>query len=310
MRLNDDGEREKVLADDQDDPPEPTMNQIKAKTIFSGITNGTERNHLLRGNYSFGDERLPAGYGYQNVGEVVQLGPDVAHIEIGDILFMSADHLEYVVMNEDGLITKLREGVAPEHGALFGMAGVALRTCWHADFRVGDSILIVGLGCIGQIASQIAHMRGAKVSACDINDNRLRVAQDIGAATHLFNASRDGWDRHVNSKSFNIVMDFAGAQGMEDQLIEATQRGGKVILVAGRSEVRYTSNLGEHHEITIRHNNGFKQTDLDNVNWLVSRSLLTIDPLVRDIVPVERAGSIYELLKHNPYKLLGTVFRW
>jgi threonine dehydrogenase-like Zn-dependent dehydrogenase len=46
-----DKRREKVLVDNWKDPQGPTGNQIKTKTLFSGITNGTERNDLV--NYTF-----------------------------------------------------------------------------------------------------------------------------------------------------------------------------------------------------------------------------------------------------------------
>ena len=96
-RLRPDRTREKVLVDDWAEPDAPVGNQVVTQTIYSGVTNGTERNDLLDGNYAHPDEALPAGWGYQNVGRVVELGPDVARLEVGDVLYASADHMEYVV---------------------------------------------------------------------------------------------------------------------------------------------------------------------------------------------------------------------
>ena len=69
--------REKVLVDDWPEPEGPSGNEIKTQTICTGVTNGTERNDLIRGNYAHPDEALPAGWGYQNVGRVIEVGPDV-----------------------------------------------------------------------------------------------------------------------------------------------------------------------------------------------------------------------------------------
>jgi hypothetical protein len=110
-QLRGDGTREKVLATNWPDRAGPVGNQVKTQTIYSGITNGTERNDLIRGNYAHADEELPAGWGYQNVGRVIETGPDVADLEVGDVLFMSRDHTEYAVIEEDGLLVKLPRGV-------------------------------------------------------------------------------------------------------------------------------------------------------------------------------------------------------
>ena len=67
-RLRPDKRREKVLVNDWPAPQGPTGNQVKSRTIYSGITNGTEHNDLVGGNYAHPDDALPAGWGYQHVG--------------------------------------------------------------------------------------------------------------------------------------------------------------------------------------------------------------------------------------------------
>ena len=70
--------RQKVLIHDAPEPEGPTGNEVKTETLYSGITNGTERNQLIGGNYAPKDEQLPtSGGGYQNVGRVIEVGPDV-----------------------------------------------------------------------------------------------------------------------------------------------------------------------------------------------------------------------------------------
>lgn len=73
-RLKNGNTREKVLVDDWPDPESPADNEVRTRTIYSGITNGTERNELLGGNYAHADEDLPATGGYQNVGKSSKWG--------------------------------------------------------------------------------------------------------------------------------------------------------------------------------------------------------------------------------------------
>jgi len=46
-----DKRRQKVLVDDWPEPKGASENQIKTRTLYSGITNGTERNRLIDGTF-------------------------------------------------------------------------------------------------------------------------------------------------------------------------------------------------------------------------------------------------------------------
>ena len=76
--------------------------QVRTRTLFTGVTNGTERNDLVAGNYSTPDAGLPSPLGYQNVGEVTDVGPDVTGLKVGDVVFsgvwLVSNHIEYVVV--------------------------------------------------------------------------------------------------------------------------------------------------------------------------------------------------------------------
>jgi len=305
-RLLPDKRREKVLVEDWPEPPDPVSNQIKTETVYSGITNGTERNDLLGGNYAHPDEALPAGWGYQNVGRVTAVGPEAATLRIGDLAYLSADHMEYVVMPENGLVVKLPDGVDPQHAAVFGMASVAMRTCRNADLRMGERVLVVGAGCVGQFAAQIARVMGARVTICEVDPQRLAVARAIGAAEELIDSSR----HDLPEAAFEAVIDFAGIPGMEDRLIAAAGPRGRVLFIAGRLRVEYTFNLGQTREITIKQNSHFDGSDLENLTRLVAQGLVKIGPVIRDVVPVAEAKAIYDTLRDRPSELLGTVFVW
>ena len=86
---------------------------------------------------------------------------------------------------------------------------------------------------------------GARATLCDINPNRLELAKEIGAAETVLDVSGDGWEKGIADGTFDAVIDFAGVPGMEDQLIRAVRRRGRVIFIAGRGKVTYTFNLGQ-----------------------------------------------------------------
>ena len=171
------------------------------------------------------------------MGRVIEVGPDVKELQAGDVLYMSAAHSEYIVIAEDDLLIKLPDSIGP-HGraALFGMTSVAMRTCRNTELEMGERVLIVGAGIIGQVAAQIAAVMGARPTLCDISPNRLELAREIGAAETVLNVSGDGWEKGITDGTFDAVIDFAGVPGMEDQLISAVRRRGRVIFIAGTGQ--------------------------------------------------------------------------
>ena len=311
-RLKPDRIREKIWVNNWPDTPNLLASQVKTKTLFSGISNGTDRNDLIGGNYATyrPHEILPNTFGYQNVGQVIEVGSDVKTLNIGDLVYLSQNHIEYCVVPEDSLLVKLTAQIHPQEAALLGMASTAHRSCRYANLKSGDKLLIVGAGCIGQMVAQIARHLGVKVTICDVDAGRLRLAEELGSAELVLNTAGDNWDLYIPDRTYQAAIDLAGALGMEDKLIAATVRGGTVLFIAGRFQINYTFNLGQSREITIKQNSHFDNQDLVAVGQLVDSGKLKIMPLIRDIVPVKDAHKIYEILRSEPQRLLGTVFDW
>ena len=209
---------------------------------------------------------------------MVEVGPEAREFKVGDLLYLSVDHVEYAVRPETGLLIKLPETVDPKHAALFGMSSVAMHTCRNADLRMGERVLVVGAGVIGQVATQIAAAMGARATLCDVDDRRLELAAKIGAAEEIANVAGDGWAEHVPDGAFDAVIDLAGAPGMEDKLIMAARRRGRVLLIAGRPQVSYTFNLGNEQEVVIKQNRHFDNGDLAHLCRLVSRGTVRRPP--------------------------------
>ncbi len=309
VQLLPDNRRQRRLVYDWPEPRGPVNNEVKVQTIYTGVTNGTERNVLMGGNYAHPDDALPVAWGYQNVGRVVEVGPEVHDLRVGDIAYMSAEHVEYVVMSEDGLLIRLPLDVDARHAALFGMSAVAVRTCRTADPQLGEEVLIVGAGFVGQMVAQVAAVMGARVTIGDVDAARLDIARRIGSAA-ILDLSARRWEQAVADGSFDVVIDVAGVPGMEDQLIVATRPRGRVLFIAGRAQVTYTFNLGQNREITLKQNSHFDREDLGALLWMVRAGKVRIGPLVQDVVPVDEAAGIYDRLRDNPQTLLGSVFIW
>ena len=309
-KLLPDKRREKTVVTDWKEPAPPVRNEVLCQAVFTGLTNGTERNQIIGGNYSASDDRLPAGGGYQNVGKVIETGPDVTQLQVGDLIYASVDHVERFTIPEDGLLLKLPEDVDPADAALFGISGVAMHCCRRIDPRIGEKILIVGQGCIGMFAAQIAYAMGARVTVCDIEESRLEQIRQLGVAEQVFNTSEDGWNAQIQDGAFDAVMDFAGVPDMVTPMIHACKTRGRLLLVAGRFDVNYTFNIGQFKEISILQCSHFTRDDLENLCRFLRQGSVKIAPLIRHRAHVDEAPEIYRWLRDEPMRLLGTVFHW
>ncbi len=309
--LRQDKKREKFLVEDWPEPGPMNPTSFATKTLYTGVTNGTERNDLIGGNYANPDDKLPAGWGYQNVGEVTAVGGEVNDIKVGDRVYLSADHVEHTVFDTEWkLYVKLPEAVDSKDAALFGMAAVALRSCLHADIRIGEKVLIVGAGFIGQTAAQVADAMGASVTIVDINEERLEMARSIGAAEKVCNTSGDGWEKNIEKFAYDVVIDVAGVPGMETQMIEALVSRGRIMFIAGRFRVDYDFNIAQGHEVHIFQNSHFNKDELELLAHLVARGKIKIAPFVRDVLSPKEAKGVYDTLRDEPEKLSGVVFDW
>ena len=310
---------EKGKAVFQDEPtPGCGAGTVLCQSLYTGLTNGTERNCLCGGNY--GGWRWPARCGYQNVGRVLAVGDGVQGYQPGDVVFSGdfCQHAEYFAAPAaaDRLIVKLPPAVDPRHAALFGVASVALHDVRRAEVRIGEKALVVGAGPIGQFTAQAARLAGAVVTVCDLNAKRLAVARALGAhATIPLTVAAGSWDAVKQAAPFDVVFEDSGAPIL-DRVIGANWGQGvlkfrsRVVMIAGRDRVDYNFNAGQGYELSILHAGHFDAGDLQQVCRFAAEGTLKIGPVIQDIVKADQAIGIYDRLRDDPGSLFGTVFEW
>ena len=312
---------EKGRAELRDLPlPELKPGHILCKTLLSGITNGTERNSLTGGNYG---GRYPAQPGYQNVAEVVTIGEGVTGYKVGDVVFDGGHHkhVGYIAPNVSdsnaphNLVIKLPEGIDSKWACLFGMAGVATHDVRRSGISLGDRALVVGAGSVGLFTAQVARTVGAHVTICDLNADRLAIASKVGIQKTVVIEDESTWGSIRESGPYDVVFEDSGAPVL-DKIIGPTRNQGlityrgKVIVIAGRDDVTYNFNAGQSHEVTVLQASHFDRSDLKELCRLVMEGTVKVEPLIRDIVPIEDAVSIYERLRDDPGSMLGTILDW
>ncbi len=210
------------------------------------------------------------GFGHEAGGEVVEVGPNVRHVAVGDRvvvmpqnscgmcdLCLSGEHIycrtprkaleicgsetgremtaQYVIQ-QDWLLFKYPESIPHDHASMaccgFGPAFNAMQSM---EVSSGDTVLVAGLGPVGLGAVTVALYRGATVIGVDTSEYRRKLAEEIGAS-HTFSPEAED----VVGKVKAVTPGGAGAQksvqctrveGVGRFLVEATRHRGRIAFI-------------------------------------------------------------------------------
>jgi 2-desacetyl-2-hydroxyethyl bacteriochlorophyllide A dehydrogenase len=269
------GPRSLRLRDD-DDAPDLGPRDVRVRTLLSGVSHGTELN-LYRGSSAFADRvfdrelrafvrpdppqpAYPVPLGYELVGRVEEVGADVRELEPGAVVHAGAPHGEQAVVDLDAqapypLVALSERGEDPPPWALFTSLGaVALVAAHDARLKIGDHVVIVGLGAIGLLLVQLARLAGAgRVTALDFVESRRALALELGADQVL-----DPLDepegagaaiKRAAGRGADVTVETSGSTAGLQDAVAAAGLGGTVVTVGfyqgGAPQLR----LGEewHH---------------------------------------------------------------
>lgn len=92
------------------------------------------------------------------VGEIIECGDDVTEYQIGDSVCCYGPLQETVIVNavNNYKLRKMPQGASWKNAVCYDPAQFAMSGVRDANVRVGDFVVVVGLGAIGQIAIQLA----------------------------------------------------------------------------------------------------------------------------------------------------------
>lgn len=142
--------------------PVPTPDQVRVKSLFSGISRGTERlifsgqvgpseYERMRAPLQDGSFPFPVKYGYCAVG-TVDIGPSALQ---GTTVFCLHPHQD--VFNAPvGMVVPVPEGIPAKRATLAANAETALNALWDSGAGPGDRIVVVGGGIVGLMVASIA----------------------------------------------------------------------------------------------------------------------------------------------------------
>ncbi len=217
----------------------PARGEARVRTLFSGISRGTERLvfegrigqsewERMRAPQQEGTFPFPVKYGYCATG-IVEDGP--ADL-MGRPVFCLYPHQDFFNVPV-GALAPIPDRVPPRRATLAANMETALNAVWDSGAGPGDRIVVVGAGIVGLlVASLAARLPGAVVTAVDRDQSRREVAESLGAGFALPAHAPADADVVFHASASAEGLDCAIARaGLEATIVEISWYGAKPVQV-------------------------------------------------------------------------------
>ena len=229
------------------DLPPRQEREVLVRTLFSGISRGTEslvfRGRVPASQYGtmrapFQEGRFPGPvkYGYANVGEVVEADGEAASALLGRNIFSLYPHQD-VYQLPASAVTELPRGLPPGRAVLAANMETAVNAVWDGRASAGDRIVVVGAGAVGLLIGWLCRqIPGTEVVALDRNPRRAEAAAALGIAF------RDG---PPGTGTADLVFHASGSPAGLRSSLEAAGIEGTVVEVSWYGDESVSLPLGE-----------------------------------------------------------------
>ena len=280
------------------------------------------------------DQPMPVGY--CNVGIVAEVGAGVTGFEIGDRVASNGMHAE-VVSVPVNLCAKVPDGVSDEHAAFTVLSAIALQGVRLAAPTLGETVVVTGLGLIGQVTVQMLRANGCRVLGIDFDLAKLAMARQFGAEVVDLKAGQDPVAvaaQFTNGRGVDAVIITASTQSDEPvhQAALMCRQRGRIVLV-GVTGLKLMRDDFYKKELTFqvsssygpgRYDPNYEQNGQDYpagfVRWTAQRNFeavldlldagaLNVAPLVSHRFAIEKAEEAYALVAGDSASL-GVVLEY
>lgn len=269
--------------------PKIKDDEVLVSLEYVGIC-GSDVHYYHHGNCGAYKVDLSNDYmlGHECAGVVTEIGKNVKNLKVGDkvalepgitcgkceacksghynlcpdVVFLATPPVpgcneEYIAFPED-MCFKLPENVSTKAGALIEPLSVGFYSVEQSNMNTGDTVVILGSGCIGLVTLLASKARGAgKIIVADLVDARLNKALELGA-THVINSAKEdvlkSIEKITDGRGADIVFETAGSPVTIAQTPFIVRRGGTITLVgiAAQEEISYNFAQIMDKEATIK----------------------------------------------------------
>jgi predicted dehydrogenase/threonine dehydrogenase-like Zn-dependent dehydrogenase len=267
----------------------------------------------------------PIPLGYSCAGDVIGVGADATEFRVGDRVACAglgyANHAEvdYVPRN---LAARIPDMGSYDDACFVTVGAIAMHGVRLANLTLGECVVVLGLGLVGQIAAQLARCSGATVIAADLDQTKIDLATRLGAHRAVASSAlADIVAQMTAGLGADAVLICAAAKSDEpmQQAAAISRLKGRVVIVGdvgmhlerrpffekelsvvvsrsygpGRYDPTYEIHGRDYPAAYVRWTEG---RNMQSFLELVARRDVAVEPLITHRFPIEEAESAYQVV--------------
>lgn len=285
----------------------------------------TKTKNIIQGKLTFG---FPTGY--SAAGDVIEVGEGITDINKGERVACAgaqyAHHGEIIRVPRN-LVVPVPNNVDYEEASTVTLGSIAMQGIRRANPTLGENIVVIGLGVLGQLTIQMLKANGCRVIGMDLDKSRIEIASKMGmdiGIHHENGTCVEQVARLTDGYGADAVIITAASQSNEvvAMAFHMCRRKGRVVLVGDvglnicRDDI-YKKELDFFVSTSYgpgRYDRKYEEEGLDYpisyVRWtenrnmaeylrLISENRIDIKPLVNSVYVIDDVGDAYESLKDS-----------
>ncbi|MDR1454446.1 MAG: zinc-binding alcohol dehydrogenase family protein [Tannerella sp.] len=216
---------------------------------------------------------------------------------------------EFMTVPWEKIIPDRERTLSKKALALVEPLSVGFHAVARAQVTDSDTVAVIGCGMVGLGALIRSAIRGAKVIAVDVDDDKLALARRLGAACTIHSKTENVQARLqdiTGGAGPDVVVEAAGRPETYRMAIDGVAFTGRVVCIGyAGTEIAFETKLFVQKEMDIRGSRNALPEDFRAVMDCLRRGLCPEDALISGIYPPEHAREALEKWKSGP----GKVFR-
>lgn len=200
-------------------------------------------------------------------------------------------------------------GLSDKECVLIEPMSVGFHAVSRAQVTDIDTVAVIGCGMIGLGAIVRASLRGARVIAMDIDDEKLELAKRLGASMVINSKTENVVERVrelTDGYMADVVIEAVGSPVTYVTAIDIVAFTGRVACIGyAKSEVAFQTKYFVQKELDIRGSRNAMPEDFRAVIHYLQNGNCPMNELISAVVKPEEAGEALQKWSENP----GKVFR-
>ncbi|MBU1863786.1 MAG: alcohol dehydrogenase catalytic domain-containing protein [Candidatus Omnitrophica bacterium] len=195
-------------------------------------------------------------------------------------------------INVENGIYVLPGNISFEKGTMLEPLACVLRGQKIADIEKGQTVLILGSGVSGLLHAQLAKIKLARVIVTDVNDYRLKIAEELGAdeVVHVKAA-----DENLNIKADRIIVCTSAPQAVQQAFNSIDRKGAILFFAVPNRSIEIPTADFWRNEITITSSYGAAPRDLDASLSILNGEYIKVKSLITHMLPLEEIQKGFQI---------------